>query len=188
VSRLEEIIPLVVRLLSGDTVTHHGTHFQLDDAVIATPRPIQQPVPVLIGGNGPRVLQLAAQHASIIGFSGLGRTRADGHSHDPLWLPHQIDTSIQLAATATPTGSTPIREALVQHVEITEHRSDRLDALATEFEVAREQLDNTPYVLIGTLTQIVEQLHAQQERWGFTSYVVREPSLADSIRIRNAVT
>lgn len=44
-------------LLAGDTVSHRGTHFTLVHAALANPRPVQNSIPLLICGNGARVLR-----------------------------------------------------------------------------------------------------------------------------------
>jgi len=48
--RLEEMIPLLRRLWTEDTVTHHGSFFVLDDVGIV-PRP-PEPVPIWMGAGG----------------------------------------------------------------------------------------------------------------------------------------
>jgi probable F420-dependent oxidoreductase len=69
VSRLEEAVPLLDRLLRGDVVDHSGRYYTLHGARIL-PRPFQQPrPPFMIGGGGPRVLRLAARFAEIVGFA-----------------------------------------------------------------------------------------------------------------------
>ena len=51
--RLDELATLVRRLLDGETVTHRGHFYELDEA-FAEPRPLQARLPLLIGGSGPR--------------------------------------------------------------------------------------------------------------------------------------
>jgi len=69
VARLEEAVPLLDRLLREEVVTHHGTHYVLDEARIL-PRPTQRPrPPFMIGGGGARVLKLAATQADIVSFA-----------------------------------------------------------------------------------------------------------------------
>jgi probable F420-dependent oxidoreductase len=69
VSRLEEAVPLLDRLLREEVVTHKGTFYDLREARIL-PRPVQQPrPPFMIGGGGPRVLKLAARQADIVSLA-----------------------------------------------------------------------------------------------------------------------
>jgi hypothetical protein len=49
-----------------------------------------------------RLLRWAAEHADLIGLSGLGRTLDDGHHHEVRWRPEQIDAQVELA------GATPV--------------------------------------------------------------------------------
>lgn len=49
--RLDEAAGLLRRLLDGEVVTHHGRFYDLDRAVCA-PRPLQEHLPILIGGTG----------------------------------------------------------------------------------------------------------------------------------------
>jgi F420-dependent oxidoreductase-like protein len=61
--RLEEAVEVIRRLLDGARVDHAGPHYRLVDAV-AAPRPIQEHLPILIGGSGPRrTLPLVARWA-----------------------------------------------------------------------------------------------------------------------------
>jgi len=63
--RLDEAAMLIRRLLDGDRVTHHGRFFELVDALCA-PRPIQVPMPILIGGSGPtKTLRTTALYADL---------------------------------------------------------------------------------------------------------------------------
>ena len=55
VSRFEESFEIVRRTLAGERVTLHGRFWQADDLVVL-PLP-EQPIPLLIGSNGPRMLR-----------------------------------------------------------------------------------------------------------------------------------
>jgi alkanesulfonate monooxygenase SsuD/methylene tetrahydromethanopterin reductase-like flavin-dependent oxidoreductase (luciferase family) len=65
IDRMGEALGLLRRLLDGERVTHDGRFYHLADAVCA-PVPIQRPLPLLIGGSGPRrTLPLVARHADL---------------------------------------------------------------------------------------------------------------------------
>jgi len=60
---LGEAVPLMRRLLDGEQVTHQGRFYTFIDA-LCEPRPIQQHLPILIGGSGPKkTLPTVARYA-----------------------------------------------------------------------------------------------------------------------------
>ena len=65
VSRLFESIALLRQLFSGERVTFSGDHYRLTDFE-SHPVPVQDPVPLMIGGRGRRMLTYAAQEAQIV--------------------------------------------------------------------------------------------------------------------------
>src|SRR5699024_5446029 len=63
VAHLDEQVGLVRRLLAGETVTvPPGANYELDGAATGLTT-VQGHVPFLVGGNGDRVLTIAAQQA-----------------------------------------------------------------------------------------------------------------------------
>jgi probable F420-dependent oxidoreductase len=57
---LDEGLDLLRRFWSGAEVTHHGEHFTVE-AVTLAPTPVQERVPIWIGGNRPASLRRAAR-------------------------------------------------------------------------------------------------------------------------------
>jgi alkanesulfonate monooxygenase SsuD/methylene tetrahydromethanopterin reductase-like flavin-dependent oxidoreductase (luciferase family) len=134
------------------------------------PRPIQERIPLLIGGNGRRVLAYAAERADVVGITGLGRTLADGHAHDVEWSVEQIDTRVGfLRSVERPLAI----DSLVQMVVLTDDRRATADVLGTEHGLDPEQLLACPYALLGTPTEVAAEIAAHRERWGITRYTVR---------------
>jgi alkanesulfonate monooxygenase SsuD/methylene tetrahydromethanopterin reductase-like flavin-dependent oxidoreductase (luciferase family) len=60
--RFEEACLVLRGLLREPRTTLGGVHYQLTDAV-SEPKPVQDPLPLLIGGKGDRMLGIVARHA-----------------------------------------------------------------------------------------------------------------------------
>ena len=130
------------------------------------PLPVQKRVPLLIGGGNTRLLGWAAEHADLIGLSGLGRTLPDGHGHEVRWRPETVDAQVAL------TGGKPL-EALVQRMEITDDAGAAYAAYAADVDCSEADLAAVPYVLFGTPDEIVGKLGEVERRWGISRFAVR---------------
>ena len=76
VARFEEACLVLKGLLREERTTMGGKYYQLTDAV-SEPKPIQSPLPVLIGGKGDRMLGVVARHADEWNMWGLADTIAE---------------------------------------------------------------------------------------------------------------
>jgi probable F420-dependent oxidoreductase len=57
---LDEVLPLIRRFWSGDSVDHHTDRFQFTDIVLQ-PAPLQDPLEIWLGGVGPAALRRAGR-------------------------------------------------------------------------------------------------------------------------------
>jgi len=62
VSRFDESIQIVRSMLSADSTTFHGAYYDITDAP-CDPKPVQSPLPLLVGTRSPRMLRITARHA-----------------------------------------------------------------------------------------------------------------------------
>ncbi len=62
VDMLDEALQVMESLFSERRTTFHGSHYRLDDAPFS-PKPVQEKLPVLVGGERPRMLKVIARHA-----------------------------------------------------------------------------------------------------------------------------
>ncbi|MBA3336065.1 MAG: LLM class flavin-dependent oxidoreductase [Chloroflexia bacterium] len=64
VAMLDEALTVIQALFTRRRTTFAGAHYQLHDAPFA-PKPLQDPLPILVGGKRPKMLKVIARHAAI---------------------------------------------------------------------------------------------------------------------------
>lgn len=69
VERITETIRILKAFFTEKEVNFQGKHYQVQ-GLPTEPLPVQRPLPLLIGANGPRMLRLAAREADIISIMG----------------------------------------------------------------------------------------------------------------------
>jgi len=179
VARLAEAVAIIKGLLGGERVTFAGKFYRIVDHLIA-PLPAQRPrPPILIGGNGRELLALAAREADIVGLSGITFRRGGAVPPDLSgWRAAEVDARIALIRRAAGEERF-IRleiEALVQRVIVTDDRRAAAEELTVRWpQLSANEILEAPYILIGRVDQIIEDLLARRERWRISSYTVQEP-------------
>jgi probable F420-dependent oxidoreductase len=169
-ARLAESIDVLDGLLRGGDVTFIGEHYRLD-AHHAWPPPTQLPrPPILVGGHGRRIVRTAAARADIVSLSGIGK---GGFAPAPA----EVDERAAVVRGAAD-GRDVELQALVQRVVITDHATAAAEQLQTQLpELSVEDILGTPYLWVGTVESICEQVRAARERWGFSYFTVFNDAL-----------
>ncbi len=172
--RLRDSVELLRALLDGDTVDHAGEHYRIARAQVR--RSTQDHLPILVGGNGASLLGHAGAHADIIGLQGLGRTHADGHRHDVDWRRSRLEDQLrQIRDGAGDRYDDLELNALVQVVQLTDDRDAALAKICERVDgLTMDDAAETPYLLVGTVDEIVDQMVTCNERWGINYFAVRE--------------
>lgn len=175
VTRFGESLRALRALLDEGGVAMAGEHHQLEIRDLGV-KPIQARVPFLIGGHGRRVVELAGRYADIFQFTGL--VHGDGGQPAPAgFAVEEIRRrAAWLADAAGPRDAEIERSALVQRVVVGDRgRVDTaVDETAQRLSVDRSLVEQTPFLLYGSTTQIVERLLAQRDDLGISHVVVRE--------------
>ena len=90
------------------------------------------------------------------------------------WTTEYLDDQIDFIR-AEASGREIELNALVQVVVITDDAQTAEDDLVERVDgLTREALRSLPYILIGTVDQIVAKLRTCRDRWGISYFVVRE--------------
>ena len=167
IARMAESLQLLRGLLGPDRCAHSGTYYQVD--MNGLPKPVQSRIPVMIGGGARKMLTLAATEADIVGinvdlrsglFSDLSTNFAAQACDEKIGWVRAVGRQVILNMLV---GATFVGD-----------RATGLERFSQEMETPVEILRDSPHVLSGSVSQIVETLQQRRERWGFSYIVVRE--------------
>jgi probable F420-dependent oxidoreductase len=176
VDHLRAAVPLVRRLLAGETVTADGP-YPLDDCAIGLTT-AQSPVPIMVGGNGNRVLDVAGREADIVGL--VGFTSGTGQHHTDMSHFDWDGLADRVAHVRTAAGARADAlelSVLVQAVVVTDDRRAAADELAARFGVPAGPLLDSPFVMLGSPDSLAEHVRRLVEH-GVTAVTMFEPFTA----------
>lgn len=168
VDRLEEAVKVIKGFFEPDPFTFAGRHYQTRE-LVGLPRPQQQPhPPLLIGGGGRRVLELAGREADIV--SVFYNLRAEAFFADGSAA--VTDQKIQWVREAAG-GRFPNIELCLHLLPVieTRERHEHAESVSEKTGVSAKEVLETPFMLIGNVDEMCEALQQRRERFGF-SYVV----------------
>ncbi len=179
IERLEEAIGVIKGLWGRERCTHVGKHYSID--LDGQPKPVQKPhPPLLIGGGGRKVLQLAGRVADIVGIS----IRLDeGHMG-------QLDKGVVSATSDLVEEKLSwIREGagerydqielnvLVFEAHVTASAPEVLDRIGEGANTSPDVVAESPQVLVGSVEEITEIMQHRRRRFGISYYTFYEPDL-----------
>jgi len=163
---LGEAVPLMQRLLNGELVTHQGRFYTFTDA-LCEPRPVQDHLPILIGGSGPKkTLPIVARYGDAWNTSG------------PI---DEVKTSLDLLAGYCSDAGRQLSdlELTVSFPTIIRDRAEDAEA-ARAAQLAHNGLENLGGVptLTGSPEAAAETLRPYLDL-GFSTVIVRMPAPFD---------
>ena len=176
VDRLGESLAIVKGLLAGDQVNYEGSHYQVRGHTI-WPRPARRP-PIIVGGNGDRLLALAAREADIVGLVGFSARRG-GTEHDlSAFTAGGIEAKLAVVRESADDRLPEIElNALVQRVVVTDDRQATAEELPMRRVLTTDEILDSPFLLIGTHDEMADALIRRRERYGISYWVVFEPAI-----------
>ena len=180
IERLDEALEIIVRLWGAGPVDFDGTHYRIT-SLDGLPKPLQKPrPPIVVGGGGRRVLELAARRADIVGLN-------------PSLAAGVIDARAGASATweATEEKLRWIRDAAgsrfdrlelatrIHLAAVTPDRDTLYDTMAEGFGMTPDEARRSPHALIGTVEQIVDDLVERRDGLGISNIGLSANSLDD---------
>jgi len=173
VDRFEESVVAIRALLDTGAAHVDGAHHQLEIDDIGV-HPAQQHVPLLIGGHGRRVVGIAGRHADIFQFTGLTHDEAGRLAPGGFAIDQVRQRATWLAEAAGDRDDQIERSALVQLTHVGADAADEVDDTAERFGVSVELIRETPFLLMGSLEEIVDKLERLRQDVGISHVVVRD--------------
>ncbi|GGS12154.1 hypothetical protein GCM10010252_59370 [Streptomyces aureoverticillatus] len=168
----------------GERVSHLSRTITELDRLFASPEhqpgPLQRPrPPLLIGGNGDRVLRIVAEHADIAAFTGARAVPGDPDGKLDVLTAEGLDERVATYRRLAAARAEPAElNLLIQMVEVTKDRRATIrPSLALVPHLTEDEALDLPILLLGTARQMAEQLRAQRERYGFSYVTVLEPGM-----------
>lgn len=134
--------------------------------------------PLLVGGSGDRVLRIAAQTADIVSISGLFQVKGQPPGVFRLCTAAEADDRVRFARDCAGDRAYKIEwHALTQVVMVTGDRHKAAADLAGQYRgtVTAEEILQNPFLFIGTVEELAEQVIRNRDRYGFTYYTIHEP-------------
>src|SRR3954451_3527827 len=171
VDRFEEALHVIKQCFTGEKFSYNGAHYRITDYA-SYPKPMQAHVPILVGGGGKRVLSIAAREADIIGVNPNLRAGAIGPDATADSLQEQTDKKIGWIREAAGDRMADVEIQMRFFVcKVTDDRAGFAAAIAPAFGVEPEEALESGAALVGSQSEIVEQLQKRRERWDL-SYVI----------------
>lgn len=173
IERLAESVTVIRRALSEDKVSFAGKHYTMENLSIR-PRPVQKPVPILMGGGGPKMLGVAARNADIVGIALGSRPReTSGYAYAEVaeqvkWVREaagarfaDLELNIRLAAVAVEADRVAAAQRIAATPSPTKSVTPSVDELLT-----------SPFVFLGTEAEIEAQIRRTRDELGISYFTV----------------
>lgn len=169
IERLTEALDVFDGLFSGQPMHHEGTHYQVV-GLEGAPEPVQQPRPtLLLGGGGKRMLSLAGRRADIVAVNVNLAGGVIDASVGPDATAARTDEKVAwIRAAASGRDQQPVLQVRIHVAAVTDDRDGLAELLAGGLGLSPEEALQSPFQIAGTVEQIVEELEARRERWGFS--------------------
>jgi probable F420-dependent oxidoreductase len=172
IDRFIEGVAVIRGAMAEGAFSFSGDHYTITN-YNGQPKPIQARPPLLIGGGGKRVLSYAAREADIIGINGTLTAGVVGPEALSTMTAESVDEKVAIVAAA---GAHRLNDIEMNirtfFVKVTNDRAATVDGISSMFGVSKDMIDASPFALIGSVEECIEQLLERRERWGLSYTIV----------------
>jgi probable F420-dependent oxidoreductase len=179
VARFEEYLQVVKGLLAArEPYSFEGCWFTLDDYPPLPHLAHQSPPPILVGGGSRNVLSIAGRHADSISVA--TRATPDGYIDATNITREAVETKLGWIREAAGDRFDQIElNVTMREVRIVEDRRVAARAILEQWrgpgsrmgradEITEDDVLGSPYMALGSVSQIADQIEAAREHYGFT--------------------
>jgi probable F420-dependent oxidoreductase len=179
IEQMAEAIAILKAMWTQEEASYSGRYYRIDKAC-NFPKPVQKPhPPIMIGGAGKRVMEIAAREADIVNVVSSAPALNKKGRFDKKQLRHRIEILHTFARAA---GRNP------DSIEISGFpfvfvAADKAEADATARKIAQrngfddiDEARESPGLLLGTPAEIRRELRSRIEEFGMTYYMVALPN------------
>ena len=192
VDRLAEAIDVLKGLFAPEPLTYKGCHYQIS-GLEGLPKPVQSPhPPLLVGGGGRRMLQLAGTVADIVGINTMWRPGAPIGSALLDLTAERVAEKVAIARAAARAAGRDPESLRYQTAILSLHVTDAPGAGPWVSSMAADVSDpavlaESPVVLHGTVASCVETLQRRRAEFGLDYiHIGGDPAAAAPIVARLA--
>lgn len=178
IERLVESVAILKSLWSTGEATLEGKHYRVTGAM-GSPRTVQRPhPPLVIGGGGRRVLGVAGREADIVGVNPNLAAGVVGPEVIAGTAAEYYDQRVDWVRQAAGSRFDQLElQCLTFAVQVVPDRAAALERLAGALSRTPDEVAQSPAALVGSVAEIVDQLHERRDRWGFSYVVVHQPEM-----------
>lgn len=175
IERMLESLEVIKGCWGSEAYNFAGSHYTITD-YDSHPKPFTEGgPPIIIGGGGPRMIGVAAEHADIVGITanlGSGEIGVEAIADS---MPAAFDRKIARLRECAGSRIDYLEiSSLTMNTTITDDREGALNFFAGMFNTSVEEVAHSPAMLVGSVAEIIETLQERRERWGFNYIVVQQ--------------
>ena len=173
VSRFEEAVQVIKGLFAEEAFNYAGKYYTIRD-LNGLPKPVQKPhPPLLVGGGSKRMLSIAVREADIVGIN--IRTTAEGGLDFSSATPEATDQKITWVREAAGAQFDDLELNVLVFPMVTDQPRKAAEQILRKWKRPTDEASIDGFLaespsLFGTVDQIVEDLQARRQRFGF-SYI-----------------